>query len=94
MGTPTDQHLATIRTTGRGTDHYGPCEICGQTCSETHVHTHARVWQRQDGLLYLSRGPGMYGHRNCLVEARGQATDEATLRRVGNLLVAPSVQIA
>lgn len=86
MGTPTGEYLATIRTTGRGSDYYGPCEVCGKTCSEHHVHTKRHVFVREDGLRYLnSVGAGMFGHKDCF----GLAIEESTLRRARNLLVAP-----
>lgn len=91
MGTATGEVVRTIRTTGRGSEHYGACDQCGRNCSEHFVHQARRVYVREDGLRYLAPvSGGAYGHRECLIEVFGEAVDEATLNRSGNLLLAPS----
>ena len=47
MGTLTGVNVHTVRSTGRGSDHYGTCEVCGNECSEHFVATYRRVWMRE-----------------------------------------------
>lgn len=92
MGIATNEQVKTIRATGRGSDFFGNCDQCGKPCSDHHVLQTKRVYVRPDGLRYLSGGTGgAYGHRECLAEAFGPAVDQSTLKRQGNLLVAPQL---
>lgn len=42
-----------MRTTGKSSDRYGPCEVCGQHASE--------VWIRR-----IHGGSYVFGHRECV----------------------------
>lgn len=91
MGKATEEFVATIRSTGRGSDHYGTCDQCGKSCSEHFVRDVRRVYVREDGTRYLSGGSGgAYGHKECLIRHFGQAVDTATLVRDGNVYLAPA----
>ena len=69
MGTATGNLVHRMRTTGHGSDYYGPCDQCGKHVSETYVYQWHREWARPDGTIYLSPlGGGAYGHRECLLE--------------------------
>lgn len=90
MGQSTGEVIRTIRTTGRGSEHYGACDQCGRQCSEHFVSQGRRVYMREDGLRYLAAvSGGAYGHRECLIESFGPAIDESSLKRIGSLLQAP-----
>ena len=91
MGKFTGLITATIHGTGRGSDYFGSCEVCGKPCSEVFAHQNHRVYEREDGLRYLSPlAGGTYGHNDCLRDKYGDAVDKATLARAGNLTTAPA----
>jgi hypothetical protein len=90
MGTFTGEIIATIHGTGRGSDYFGACEVCGKHCSETFVHAKHHIYVRQDGTRYLSSAGGRFhGHSACLISQYGSAIDKTTLGRVGRLTLAP-----
>ena len=90
MGKFTGDLVATIHGTGRGSDYFGHCEVCGKPTSETFVHQTHRVYERASGFRYISPlTGGAYGHSGCLRAKFGKAVDKASLRRVGNLTAAP-----
>ena len=67
MGTATGNTIRQLRSTGRGSDHYGGCDQCGKHMSECFVSQVKREYRRDDGTLYYgSVGGGAYGHRECL----------------------------
>ncbi len=95
MGTPTGVNVHTVRSTGRGSDHYGTCEVCGNECSEHFVATYRRVWMRErDGAkqYYMDGGisGGTYGHMYCLIQRFGNLVSQDSLQRDGNLLLFPA----
>ena len=62
-----------LRTTGRGSDRYGACEVCGKSVSEMFVFEHRNLVQRDDGSIFSHPTTGgTYGHRDCLVQSFGQ----------------------
>lgn len=90
MGTPTNLYVMTVRSTRRGSDHYGTCELCGEQCSEHFVATYRRVYVREDGRHYLSAASGgTYGHLSCLKNQYGDLVSEDKLERDGNIRLLP-----
>lgn len=56
-----------VRTTGRGTDYYGPCEKCGKSVSETFFAVNRIQITRPDGTTFIvEKGGGIYGHLTCV----------------------------
>lgn len=65
--TPTGRLVKVTRTTGRGSDHYGACEICAQPMSECFAARYGRERTRPDGEIYTDKtGVSTYGHKACL----------------------------
>ena len=66
MGIATGKMTWEVRTTGKGSDHYGACEVCGKESAEICVGQNQREYKRENGELYASPvGRGVYGHRDC-----------------------------
>jgi hypothetical protein len=73
MGIATGRILRRMRGTGRGSDYFGACELCGKGCSEVHATQNVREYRRENGQLYYSpMGGGTYGHSDCLIARFGQ----------------------
>ncbi|MBU2774199.1 hypothetical protein HMI48_10020 [Acidithiobacillus ferrooxidans] len=91
MSKPTELAVWTVRSTQRGSDHYGACEVCGKECSEHFVATKRRVWVRDDGQHYLDGGisGGTFGHMHCLIQRFGNLVSQDSLQRDGNVLLFP-----
>ncbi|MHB1630694.1 MAG: hypothetical protein ACYCQL_00570 [Acidithiobacillus sp.] len=90
MGKPTGITVYTVRSTHRGSDYYGGCELCGKECSEHFVATKRRVWVRSNGQHYLADTTGgTYGHLDCLTSQFGSLIGQETLRRDGRILLLP-----
>lgn len=90
MGKPTDITVHTVRSTHRGSDYYGNCELCRKACAEHFVATRRRVWVRSNGQRYLDHGGGgTYGHLDCLTSRFGKLISQETLRGDGRVLLLP-----
>lgn len=89
MGKPTDLTVWTVRSTNRGSDHYGPCEQCGKVCAEHFVATARKVFVSDNGQHYLCGGGGAYGHLDCLIRQFGDLVSESGLSRDGNVMLFP-----
>ncbi len=91
MGQPTEYTVYTVRSTKRGSGHYGLCDICSGDCSEHFVATKRRVWVRDNGQPILDGGisGGTYGHMNCLIRRFGDLVAQDSLQRDGNILLFP-----
>ena len=91
MSKPTELAVYTVRSTKRGSGHYGLCEICSGDCSEHFVATNRRIWVRDDGQHILDGGisGGTYGHMNCLIQRFGNLVAQDSLQRDGNVLLFP-----
>lgn len=73
MGVATGRYFGKIRSTGRGSDHFGGCDQCGKHMSETFVSGLAREYKHENGDLYFSNiDGGDYGHKECLIEWFGE----------------------
>ena len=74
------KHIDTVkvlRSTGRGSDYFGACECCKKPVSEAFVMERRRVFRRSDNSTYDSPvGGGLYGHKDCLIKAFGDANIE------------------
>lgn len=89
MGISTGLTVCTVRSTKRGSDHYGPCDQCGKACSEHFVATWRTVYIRDNGQHYLCGGGGAYGHIDCLIRQFGDLVSEDSLPRDGNIKLFP-----
>lgn len=90
MGTFTKYSVRTLRSTERGSDHYGLCECCGSPVSETFVSERRPVFERDDGRLYLGGAVlSAYGHEACLRKRFPDVLAHASLQRERNVLVLP-----
>ena len=89
MGKPTKMTVWTVRSTKRGSDHYGPCELCGKSCTEHFVATGNGVYTRENGQYYLSGGISYYGHLDCLTRRFGDLNSEDSLPRDSNITLLP-----
>ena len=88
MGTATGLEVCTTRDTGRGSDHYSDCELCGNRVNDTHVATRRNIYRRDNGQHYLNWGSGgTYGHIGCLIKQFGDLVAESSLKRDGNVLL-------
>ena len=77
MGKPTGNTIRQLRSTGRGSDHYGMCDQCGKHMGECFVSQAKREFRRDDGTLYYSAmGGGAYGHKDCLEKYFGPHIEE------------------
>jgi hypothetical protein len=77
MGTPTNKIITQIRSTGRGSDYYGKCEVCGKHMSECFFRVHHREYRREDGSLYYSpASAGAFGHKDCLQSGNDAITTQ------------------
>jgi len=91
---PTNEYIATIRGTGKGSEYWGTCDQCGKKMSEGFVRQYRRVWIRPDGTRILDHGhSGPFGHKECLERIWGAAIPEDTLVRKGNVFLAPFKQL-
>ncbi|AXF76089.1 hypothetical protein AV903_12295 [Erwinia tracheiphila] len=68
MGTPTGNYVTFTKGLGRGSDYFGPCEVCGKHVSETFVARVKREWKRENGELYYGCAPSLYGHEKCVTK--------------------------
>lgn len=69
MGKLTGNVVRVTKGTGYGSDHYGPCELCGKHMSEAFTSRMAREWVRDDGSLYLDHAsPKVFAHEACIVD--------------------------
>jgi hypothetical protein len=93
MGKPTKMTVWTVRQTGRGSDHYGACELCGKSCSEHFVAMENKIYVRENGQHYLSGGVGYYGHLDCLTTRFGSLLDEKRLPRDANITRLPEEEV-
>lgn len=65
-------HVKKLRTTGRGSDFYGVCEICKKNASEVFVMEKRRIFRTNQNKIQTSPiGGGMYGHKDCLISRFG-----------------------
>lgn len=58
-----------IRSTGHGSDHYGPCEVCGKHMSTAFILNHQMRYEDEElGSTFTHHGSiGMkFGHEECL----------------------------
>jgi len=81
------QYRYRIKNTGYGSQRYGPCEVCKQPCSETHLQVEERFYRHflPDGTV-RSEGwtqyecNSLFGHEACLI-ARRRSPNARTERR-------------
>lgn len=67
MGTPTGNLVRLTKPTGRGSDYFGPCEVCGAHMSEAFRSRKAREWKRDNGELYYGHESAVvYAHEKCI----------------------------
>jgi hypothetical protein len=89
MGRDTGFTVETVRFPGRGSDYFGPCEVCGKSMSETAVFRRCNLYAG-DGFLYLAAtSPGLYAHMSCRLHDGLRIVSESTLKRIGNLVEYP-----
>lgn len=68
MGTSTGNILNKLRTSRRGGDQLGPCEVCTKPMGEVFVAQQHREYKRADNSFYTGPiGGGTYGHATCLL---------------------------
>lgn len=64
---PTGRMIRITKTTGRGSDYYGLCELCGGHMSECFTSRLARERRREDGSLYPDlAGVLVFAHEACI----------------------------
>ncbi|HCL5783638.1 TPA: hypothetical protein ACWXGG_004113 [Klebsiella pneumoniae] len=64
---PTGRMIRITKTTGRGSDYYGLCELCGGHMSECFTSRLARERRREDGSLYPDlAGVHVFAHKTCI----------------------------
>lgn len=90
MGTFTGYSITTMRSTGRGADHFGKCGYCTRPASE-HWHAVTRlVYQRSGGRLYLGGDiSSVFGHEQCLRGLYPNALNTDELERDGSVRMLP-----
>ena len=96
MGIQTQIRVETVRFPGRGSDYFGPCEVCGKGMAETAVFETHRLYLDGDGDLYLGcTSAGKYAHVGCKLDHKGaQFVGKDTLPRKGNLRLWPRSLLA
>ena len=52
-----------LKTTGYSSERYGPCEVCGEHCSEVFYQVESKGGSRH-------KCRDLFGHETCLVAAR------------------------
>lgn len=63
-----------LKPLGRGSDYYGPCEVCGKKMSEAFKHYTQTGIRRLSGAgVFDLTSPGAYGHESCLADMYGPA---------------------
>lgn len=64
---PTGRMIRITKTTGRGSDYYGLCELCGGHMSECFTSRLACERRREDGSLYPDlAGVHVFAHKACI----------------------------
>jgi len=65
---PTGRFIRETKSTGRGSDYFGNCEICGKHMSECFISRLSRERKRaSDGSLYLDKSqPVIFAHEICI----------------------------
>lgn len=82
MGTATGKTVRMIRSTGRGSDHFGGCDQCSRPMSECFVSQAHAEYKRTDGEIYYSPlGGGAYGHKDCLEKYFGPHIEKPNARQ-------------
>jgi hypothetical protein len=65
-----------MKSTGHGSDYYGPCEVCHKHCSETFILVESRGFSNPEtGMMeytYAEAAPIVFGHKECLTEKTQQ----------------------
>ena len=91
MGRSLSIRVKTVHHTGRGSDYYGPCEVCGRSMSEAALFKTHTLHADNDGDVYLSgSSPGLYAHSDCARDFHGEhVVSLSSLPRKGNLIVYP-----
>ena len=75
MGRPTGNIVRHTKSTGRSSDFFGPCELCGKHMSEAFRTRKAREWQRENGELYYGHDSAvMYAHEKCILNLESKFT--------------------
>lgn len=86
MGTFTGLFVNTVRATGRGSDYFGACEMCGKSMSETFCFARFRIYRHGEGFSYLGApAPGTYAHATCLPAGWSNVVHKDDLPRRGRL---------
>lgn len=58
---------------GHGSERYGACEVCQQTCETTFLQTEAicyKLVKGQPSWTYHGAATSLFGHRSCLLSRR------------------------
>ncbi len=55
-----------LRSTGYGSQRYGPCEVCGKPASEVYVRIDERAFTHPDGSQHWAHCRALFGHQECL----------------------------
>lgn len=70
-----------IKSTGRSSRHYGPCEVCNQHCGEVHLQVEEKAYRHDEPDGTASREGwtrhecnSYFGHESCLLAKRRQGT--------------------
>ena len=80
----------TVKLTGRGSDYFGACEVCGRHMSETALFVRYKIFQHDEGFFYLAApNGGTFAHMGCKVQEGRHIVNRATLPKRGNLLEYP-----
>jgi hypothetical protein len=86
MGVFTGLFVNTVRSTDKGSDYYGACEVCGKHMSEASVFTRFGVYLHSEGFSYLGAPtPGIYAHASCRPCGWSNVVNKDALPRRGRL---------
>lgn len=60
-----------LKSTGKSSSHYGPCEVCQKHCSEVFLQTESRPCLKLNswfmGWTYHRARAQVFGHKECLI---------------------------
>lgn len=64
---PTGRLIKVTRSTGLGSNHLGPCELCSKNTFEVYASRYGRERIRPNGEIYTDKSGGStYGHKECI----------------------------
>ena len=80
----------TVKLTGRGSDYFGACEVCGRQMSEAAHFVRYKIFTHNDGFFYLAApSGGTFAHIGCKAQEGRHIVSKATLPRRGRLVEYP-----